>query len=108
MTRARRSSTADYVFGTVPTEGGHGRPPNVVIGRTGSGERDPQLVGSSSCARALTRSVALTPAATATHTAEARLPLEPWPVTLRGYPAPGAGSAAQRFFTEEAHDGRVA
>ena len=108
MTRAQNlSRTADQVFGTVLTGGGHGGPPNVVVGRTGSGKRDPQLVGSTSCARALTRSVPLTLAATATHTAEARLPLEPWSLTIRGYPALHSRSAGQQFFTEEANDGRV-
>ena len=109
MSRAQNlPRTADQVFGTVLTGGGHGGPPNVVVGRTGSGERDPQLVGSSSCARALTRSVSLTPATTATHTAEARLPLEPCSLAIRGYPDPRARSAGQRFFTEEANDGRSA
>jgi len=47
MTRPPTSSTADKAFGSVPTEVGHGGPPNVVIERIGSGERDPQLVESS-------------------------------------------------------------
>jgi len=56
MTRPRRSSTADRVFGRVPTGGGHVGPPNVVVGWTGSGEGDPELVEGSGLAGPLTRS----------------------------------------------------
>jgi hypothetical protein len=44
MTRTRTSTTADHMFAKVATEGGQGGSPNVVIGRTGTGERDPRLV----------------------------------------------------------------
>ena len=75
--------TRDRVFGSVPTAGGHGGPPNVVNGRTGSGECDPGLVEGSGCASPLSRSVLVIPAATATDTAQAPLPLEPWAATIR-------------------------
>jgi hypothetical protein len=34
--------------------------------------------------------------------------LESWPLVIPGYSALGAGSAAPRFFAEEASDDRVA
>ena len=38
MTDPRGFYTSDRALGSVPTAGGHGGPPNVVNGRTGSGE----------------------------------------------------------------------
>jgi hypothetical protein len=107
VTRAQSSIPADQVFGTVLPRVDTAVRRMLWSDGPDQGSVDPQLVGSSSCARALTRSVPLTPAAAAT-LAQARPPLELWPLTIRGYLTPGAGSVAQRFLTEEAHDGRVA
>ena len=37
MTGTRNSATSGQAVATVPTGGGHGGPPNVVVGTTGSG-----------------------------------------------------------------------
>jgi hypothetical protein len=101
MTPTRRSPTPDQVFAKVRTGGGHGGPLNVVIGRTGPGERVLELVEGSGFARA----VRATLAATATHKAVvATSSLPPRPLTLLGYSALGADSVTERFFSEEAND----
>lgn len=105
MTGTHKASTRVDAFGKMPNEAGHGGPPNVVNGSTGSGECDSGLVEGSGYARAPTRSLPLT---TATQRAEGRLSLEPWPLTVRDHPGPGAGPAGHRSSTQEANDGRVA
>src|SRR5947209_17546171 len=80
MTGTPISSTAEQAPGKVASGGGHGGPPNVVDGRTGSKGRDPlPAKGDSGCAQAPTRPVPLRPAASSRHTAGDGLPLEPWP-----------------------------
>ena len=101
MTGTRKSSTADHAVAKVPSGAESCSRTDRIEGV------DSTWVIGSSCASALTGSARSTEAA-ATTTAGLRLALGPWPLTIRGYPAPDAGSAGRRFFTEEANDDRGA
>ena len=102
MSRSRKSSTADQVFGKVPSGAGS-------YSRTdGSGECDPVVVEGSSRAGALTRSARSTAAATATDTAQAPLPLEPWAPTIRSTHPRSSGRGTHRFSRTGGNHGRVA
>ena len=102
MSRSRKSSTADQVFGKVRSGAGS-------YSRTdGSGECDPVVADGSSRAGALTRSARSTAAATATDTAQAPLPLEPWAPTIRSTHPRSSGQGTHRFSRTGGNHGRVA